>query len=40
MSLETTVVGRLFANGKLTVALANLLRDKVERQSCSTLLRV
>jgi len=38
--LETMLVCRLFADGKLTVAYATLLSNKVARQSCSTLLRV
>jgi len=38
--LETMFVWRLFANGKLTVAYATLLSNKVAQQSCSTLLRV
>ena len=38
--LETMLVWRLFADGKLTVAYAALLSNKVARQSCSTLLRI
>jgi len=38
--LETMLVWRLFGDGKLTVAYATLLSNKVARQSCSTLLRV
>ena len=40
VSLEAMFVWRLFADGKLTVASATLLSNKVARQSCSTLLRV